>query len=153
MHLLDQLAQQCGAHRVQARVRLVEHHDVRVEHQRPRKTRPLLHAAGELPRTAVPRLLEADLGQTLVDDRGDLLLGPVGVLPQRERDVVVHVHRPEQGAVLEQDPELLAQEQQLGHPQLGHALAMHEDLADVGETSARSGARSARSCPSPTGRG
>ena len=106
MHLLDQLAQQRGAHRVKSRVGLVEHHDLRVEHERPGESGALAHAARELRRRAVAGIAEADLGESLIDDLGDLPLGQVGVLAERERDVVVHVHRAEQRPVLEQDPEL-----------------------------------------------
>jgi hypothetical protein len=45
MDLLDQLAQQCRADRVQARVGLVEEHDVGVEHERAGEAGALAHAA------------------------------------------------------------------------------------------------------------
>src|SRR6478735_3895892 len=48
--LLDQLAQQRGADRIQAGVRLVEEHDVGVQHERAGEAGPLAHAAGELVR-------------------------------------------------------------------------------------------------------
>jgi hypothetical protein len=68
-----------------------------------------------------------------MDDLGDLLLALVGVLAQREGDVVVHAHRPEQGSVLEQDPEPFAHLQQLGHAHLGHRFPMDLDVAGVRE--------------------
>ena len=59
VHLLDQLAQQRGAHRVQPRVGLVEDHDVRVHHERPRESGALAHPAGELRRRVVHRMPES----------------------------------------------------------------------------------------------
>ena len=66
--LLDQLAEERGAHRVEARVGLVEEHDLRVEHQRPREARALAHAARELVRHLVAGAAEADFLQAPVDD-------------------------------------------------------------------------------------
>src|SRR3712207_8537208 len=48
----------------------------------------------------------------IFDDLADLLLALVGVLTEREGDVVVEVHRTEQRAVLEQHAELLAHVEQ-----------------------------------------
>src|SRR3954447_1517731 len=127
--LLDQLAQQRGADRVQAGVGLVEEHDVGVEHERSREAGALAHPARELVGHLVAGALQAHLAQALVDDLRDLLLALVGVLAQRERDVVPQVHRAEQRAVLEQDAELLAHLEQLfvAHP--GDRLAVHEHVA------------------------
>src|SRR6185312_3313997 len=101
--LLDQLAQQRRAHRIEARVGLVEQHDLRVQHERAREAGALAHPARELVRHLVRRVGQTDLGEAAGDDLGDLLLALVGVLPQGEGDVVVEVHRAEQRAVLEQD--------------------------------------------------
>ena len=136
VHLLDQLAEQRRAHRVETRVRLVEHDDLGLEHERAREARALAHAARELVRQALAGVGQADLVEALVDDVGDLLLGHLRVLAQRERDVVVDVHRAEQRAVLEQDPERPAHLEQLGRPQLGDRAAMHDDVALVGEQQA-----------------
>ena len=70
------------------------------------------------------RLLEGDLA--------DLLLGLLRVLSQREGDVVEHVHRAEQRAVLEEDAELAPDpvEVLLAHPH--GLLAVDPDLAGVG---------------------
>src|SRR5215217_4770729 len=132
VHLLDELAQQRGADRVQAGVGLVEQHDVGVEHERAGKAGALAHPAGELVRGLVARALEPDLAQPPHDDLLDLVLALVRVLAQRERDVVVEVHRAEQRAVLEQHAELLAHLEQLV---VGHArdrLAVHQHVALVG---------------------
>ena len=130
--LLDQLAEQRRAHRVQAGVGLVEEHDVGVEHERAREAGALAHAARELVRRLVARALEAHLAQAPHDDVLDLVLALVGVLAERERDVVVEVHRAEERAVLEQDAELLAHLEELvvGHGR--HGLAVHEHVALVG---------------------
>src|SRR5262245_47411266 len=82
--LLDQLAQQRGADRVQAGVRLVEQHDVRVQHERAREPGALAHAARKLVGHLVLGLTEADLAQAPADDLADLLLGLVRVLAQWE---------------------------------------------------------------------
>src|SRR3954451_9736546 len=130
--LLDQLAQQRGADGVQAGVGLVEEHDVGVEHERAREAGALAHAAGELVRHLLARSLEADLPQAAHDDVLDLVLRLVRVLTQREGDVVVEVHRPEQRAVLEQDAELLAHVEQVVVAHARHRLAVDQDVALVG---------------------
>ena len=61
--LLDQLAQQRRAHRVKARVGLVEQHDFRFEHQRPREARALAHAPGELVGHLVALVAQTHLAQ------------------------------------------------------------------------------------------
>src|SRR4051812_24797911 len=130
--LLDQLAQQRGADRVEARVGLVEEHDVGVEHEGAREAGALAHPARELVGHLVAGVGEADLAQAPVDDLGDLVLALVGVLPQRERRVVVEVHRAEERAVLEQDAELLAHLEQLVVLEVRHGLAVDQDVALVG---------------------
>src|SRR5215211_512996 len=130
--LLDQLAQQCGADRVEAGVRLVEEHDVRVEHERAGEAGALAHAARELVGHLVVGALEADLAQAPRDDVRDLVLALVRVLAEREADVVVEVHRAEERAVLEQDAELLAHLEQVVVRHVGDGLAVDEDVAVVG---------------------
>src|SRR4051812_19395786 len=66
--LLDQLAQQRGADRIEARVGLVEEDDVRVEHERAGEAGALAHAARQLVRHLVGGALEPDLAQAPVDD-------------------------------------------------------------------------------------
>ncbi len=65
-------AQQRRAHRVEARVGLVEHHDLGLEHQRAREAGALAHAARQLAGHAVAGVGQTDVGQPLVDDVGDL---------------------------------------------------------------------------------
>src|SRR4051794_23318759 len=89
--LADQLAEQRGPHRVEAGVRLVEHDDRRVEDERTGEPGPLAHPARELVRHLVVRLGEADLAQAARTDLLDLVLTLVGVLAEREGDVVEDV--------------------------------------------------------------
>ena len=79
----------------------------------------------------VARALEAHLAQAPHDDVLDLVLALVGVLAERERDVVVEVHRAEERAVLEQDAELLAHLEELVVGHRRHGLAVHEHVALV----------------------
>ncbi len=72
-----------------------------------------------------------DLAQAAVDDLADLVLALVGVLAQREGDVVEDVHRAEQGAVLEQQAELLAHLEQLVVGHVRDRLAVDEHVARV----------------------
>jgi hypothetical protein len=69
--------------------------------------------------------------QLLAADVPDLLLALLGVLPQREGDVVVDIHGAEQGAVLEQHAELPAHLVELLLVQGGDVLVADPDLASV----------------------
>src|SRR3954452_12233214 len=131
VHFLDQLAEECGADRVETRVRLVEENDLRVEHERTCEAGALAHTARELVRHLVAGATESDLAEAAVADLGDLVLGLVGVLAQRERHVVVDVHRAEERAVLEQDAELLAHLEEVVVAHVRDRLAVHQDIAVV----------------------
>ena len=102
VHLLDQVAQQRRAHRVEPRVGLVEDHDVGFHHERAREPRALAHPARELRGQVVHRVREPHVAEAFGHFVGDLRLGGVGVLAQGKGDVVEHVHRSEQRSVLEQ---------------------------------------------------
>src|SRR4051794_30173026 len=91
--LLDELAEERGAYRVEPGVGLVEQDDLRVEHERAREAGPLAHAARQLVGHLVAGAAEADLLEAAVDDVADLVVRLVGVLAERERDVVPQVHR------------------------------------------------------------
>jgi hypothetical protein len=78
------------------------------------------------------RAAQPDLGQAPVDDVADLVLGLVRVLAQREGDVVEQVHRSEQRAVLEEDPESLAHPEEVVVGHVGDRLAVDEHVALVG---------------------
>src|SRR4051794_26126297 len=104
----DQLVEERGADRVEARVGLVEEHDLGVEHQRPGETGALAHPAGDLTGQLVLGAEQTGQVELLHHDLADLGLALLGVLAQREGDVVVEVHRAEHRAVLEQDAEELA---------------------------------------------
>ena len=90
----DELVEERRTHRVEAGVRLVEEHDLGVEHQRAGQAGPLAHAAGDLAGELVLGADQADELHLLHDDVADLGLGLLGVLAQRERDVVVEVIEP-----------------------------------------------------------
>src|SRR5215208_2016857 len=130
--LHDELAQERGANRVEPGVRLVEEHDVGVEHQRAREARPRAHTARELVRHLVGGGSKPHLAEAPVHDLADLVLALVGVLAERERGVVEHVHRAEERAVLEQDAELLAHLEQVLVGHVGHGLPVHDHVALVG---------------------
>jgi hypothetical protein len=128
----DQLVQVGGADRVEAGVGLVEQQDLGVEHERAGQAGALAHAAGDLAGELLLRAGEAGHLHLLEDDVLDLALGLAGVLPQREGDVVVEVLRAEQGAVLEQHAEQLADLVQLLLADLGDVTAVDDDRAGLG---------------------
>ena len=128
----DQLVEVGDAHRVEARVGLVEEHDLRVQHQGPGQAGPLLHPARHLARELLQVVEQPDHACLLEDDLADLALGLLRVLAQRERDVVVEVHRAEQRAVLEQHAELAPDPVQVLLAHADDVLAVDPDLARVG---------------------
>ena len=128
----DQLVQERRTHRVEAGVRLVEEHDLGVEHQRAGQAGALAHAAGDLAGQLVLGADQADQVHLLHDDVADLGLGLLGVLAQREGDVVVEVHRAEHGAVLEQHAEQLADLVELLLGAARDVGALDDDRALVG---------------------
>ena len=113
-------------------VGIAEQEDVRLEHQRPREPGALAHPARELVGHQVPSVAEAHLVEPAHDDVLDFSSALLGVLSERERDVVEYVHRAEQGAVLEQQAELLAHLEQLIVGHVRDRLPVHEDVALVG---------------------
>ena len=121
-----------GAHRVEAGVGLVEEQDLGVEHQGPGQAGALAHAAGDLAGELVLGADEADEVHLLHDDVAHLGLGLLGVLAQREGDVVVEVHRAEHRAVLEQDAEELADLVEVPLRAARDVGALDEDRALVG---------------------
>src|SRR5207302_5553115 len=74
---------------------------------------------------------KAHLLQVLHDDVADLALALAGVLPQRERDVVVEVHGGEQRPVLEHHPDAGAQGEELTLTEGGHIFPVDEHVAAV----------------------
>ncbi len=131
--LEDQLAEQRRADRVEARSRARRTARCRAPAPARARTR---RACASRPRArwaacrrAFPRPTSV---QPAHDDVLDLVLALLGVLAQRERDVVEHVHRAEQRAVLEQQPELLAHLEQVVVGHVRHRLAMHEDVPVIG---------------------
>src|SRR5271170_6049549 len=123
----EQLAQVGGADRVQTRVGLVTQDDLRVEHQRPGQTGALAHTTGDLTGELLLIPAETHHLQLLHDDVTDLAFLLLGVLTQREGGVVVEVHRPEQGAVLEHHAEQRADVVELFGRALGDVGAVDDD--------------------------
>ena len=76
--------------------------------------------------------MQADEVHLLHHHGADLGLGLLGVLAQREGDVVVEVHRAEHGAVLEQHAEELADLVELALGAAGDVGALDDDRAAVG---------------------
>jgi hypothetical protein len=98
-----------------------------------REARALAHPAGQLRGRVVHRVRETHVRQPLRDAFGDLALAEVGVLAQREGDVVEHRHGAEQRAVLEEHADFAPQREQLRHRQAGHRLLVDDHIAGVGE--------------------
>src|SRR5277367_1915079 len=125
----QQLAQVGGTNRVQTRVGLVTENDLRVEHQRAGQAGAFAHTTGDL--TGELLLIPAQTHhlQLLHDDVTDLAFLFLGVLAQRKGGVVVEVHRPEQGAVLEHHTEQRADVVKLLGRALSDVGAVDEDRA------------------------
>ena len=132
VEVADQLGEERGPHGVEPGVRFVEHDDLGVEHESPGQAGALTHAAGDLAGELLLGADEPDHLELLHDDVLDLLLALLRVLAQGEGGVVVDAHRPEQGAVLEQDAELAADLVQLPLEEGGDVVAVDPDLAAVG---------------------
>jgi hypothetical protein len=94
--------------------------------------RPLAHAAGDLAGKLGLRAEQAHHVHLLHDDVTDFFLALLGVLAQREGDVVVEAHRAEQRAVLEQDTEELAHLIEVRFAQLREVATVDDDRAAVG---------------------
>src|SRR5690625_774384 len=128
----DQLVQQRGAYRVEAGVGLVEQHDLRLEDQAAGDAGALAHAAGDLAGQLGLGSDQADHVHLLHHDLTDLRLGLLGVLAQRECDVVVEIHRAEHRAVVEQHAEQLADLVELLLLASRHVGAFDDDRALIG---------------------
>mmetsp|Transcript_37520 Transcript_37520/g.87492 ORF Transcript_37520/g.87492 Transcript_37520/m.87492 type:complete len:341 (+) Transcript_37520:690-1712(+) len=120
-----------GAVGVQPRGGLVEEQQLRVQDQGARQRHPLDHAARQLGR-ALERVrgLEAHLGQLEHDQRLDQAVGHAVELAQRQRDVVEHIQRREQRAMLEQHAPAVAHPLQVARGAAPQRVA--EDLHAAG---------------------
>src|SRR6478735_88095 len=128
----EELVDVARAHRVEARVRLVDEQDLGVEHEGPGEPGALAHAARDLTGELALGAGEADEVHLLGDDAPDLRLGLLRVLAQREGDVVVERHRAEEGTVLEEDAEELAHLVEVGLAQARQVTAVDDDRPGVG---------------------
>src|ERR1700722_5182277 len=125
----QQLAQVRGTHRVESGVGFVAEDDLRVEHQRAGQPGALAHTAGYLAGELLLVAGEAHHVELLHDDVTDFAFLLLGVLTQRERGVVVDVHRAEQRTVLEHDAEQLADLVQLLRGAFDDVAAVDDDAA------------------------
>src|SRR6185436_2101984 len=102
------------AHRIEAGGRLVEEQDFRLERQRARQGHALSHSARELGgRLASGVRRQPDERELEADEGRDEVHRQVGVLPERNRDILRDRQGGKQGAVLEQHAETPAQRVQL----------------------------------------
>src|SRR6266566_2149071 len=125
----DEVIEEPGGYRVEPRRRLVEEDHLRVESDRPRHARSLLHAAADFGRVVLLEALQADEGELQGGDLADLGRAEVRVLLERQADVLGEGHRAPQGAALVEDPHAAHDPRTF----LGReALAAVEDLAPGG---------------------
>src|SRR6266849_4538871 len=103
--LEDQVVEPSRAHRVEPRGGLVEEEDVRVERDRPRQPGPLLHAAADLRGIVVLEAAQTDQRELQRRDLPDLGGRQIGVLPERQPDVLGERERAEERAALVEDAE------------------------------------------------
>src|SRR5271155_2130054 len=80
---------------------------------------------------------EADEFRVAVYQLTDLRLVLARVLAQGKRDVVIEVHGAEEGAILEEDAEFLADLVQALLPQADDLVAVHPDLTAFGPQQAQ----------------
>ena len=102
----DQRVELGGRDRIEARRRLVEEQDHRIERHRARDRRALLHAARDLRRQVAGERTEADERQLHPRDQLDLVGREVRVLLERQPHVLGERHRAEQRARLVHDADL-----------------------------------------------
>ena len=110
--LEDQVIETARADRVQPGRRLVEEQHLRIERHGARQAGPLAHAAADLGRIVVLEPGKAHQGELERHDLAHFRGAQVGVLAERQRDVLGKRHRAPQGTAL-----------------VEHAKAMHELLA------------------------
>ena len=126
----DEIVEIAGGNRVEARGRLVEEHDLRIERERPRQRDALGHAAGQLGRQFVGSFRrQADERQLLQRESVERRLGQAQMLAHRRLDVLPHGQAREQRALLEQHAPALADHETLVRRHLVDVQAEHFDRA------------------------
>src|SRR6267154_2246189 len=99
----DEIVEPPRADRVEARRRLVEEEDVRIERHRARQAGALPHASTDFRRRVVLEARETAQRELERGERGDFLPADVGVLLQRQGHVLQQRHRaPQRAALVEQ---------------------------------------------------
>ena len=147
----DQLVEFRGADRVEARRRLVEEDQLRIERKRPRQRRALDHAARQFRRKFVRRVrLEAD---ELDLEHGELVheaLRKIARLPHRHLNVLLHRQAGKQRAVLEQHAPALLERPALVAGKASRSLPNTSDrAARVGTSPRMARVRTDLPCPEP----
>ena len=133
--LADHLVDVLGGDGVESRGRFIVKQNLRSVDQRARQADAFSHTAREL---RWKLLLDAghvgqiQPAQQLAHPLDDLFLGQPVALQQRERDVLHHRHRIEQGGVLEHHPELAPQPSQLDLVLVDDVLPVDVDVPGFG---------------------
>ena len=101
LQTLDLAAHVVAEPRVEIGEGLVQQQDVGPLHERTRERDALLLAPGELPRTAIEKLVDLDLRGSLAHPRLAVCPGDCALQLERETDVLGHGHVRVQGVALE----------------------------------------------------
>ncbi len=129
VEVADQVSGDAHRDRVEAGERLVVHDQFRVQRDGARDGHAARHAARDFARLELGGIAQADRVQLHQHQVADQFFGQVGVLAQREGDVLEHAQVGEQGAELEQHAHLAAQPVQAIDIELVDHFAGHADRA------------------------
>src|SRR2546421_7168036 len=110
---------------------LVKKNQFRLHHQRARQAHPFFHASAQLRRHALFRILHTDEREFLIDNFVDLLARFVGQFLERQSDIVAYIPRAEQGRVLINHSDLLADLLQFAPAQPGDLELFKKNRAGV----------------------
>ena len=127
----DELGDDADADGVEPGGRLVVEDDLGLEDHGARQPDPLLLPAGELGGVLLQRLLEVHVRHGPLDPVLLLALREVRVAVEVEAHVLLHRHRVEEGAALEEVPDREPEPVELVPVEEVHALALHPHLALV----------------------
>ena len=147
--LEDQVVEQARADRVEAGGRLVEEEDLGIERHGARQAGALLHAAADLRGIVVLEALQPDQRELERRHLADLGGAEVGVLAERQADVLGQRHRAPQRAALVEDADAPQDPLALLRRGLVKFCVAVEDLARAPARSGRSCARSSVLLPQP----
>src|SRR5262245_4820092 len=131
VELHDQMVNRVDEDRIEAGRRFVEEHHLRLVDQRSRDGYALAHSPRDLGGVLRAHPRQSNLLELRRDPVGDLCRAELGLLPERERDVVEHGHRVEQRTALEHDAIPFTDPVEGGVPQPRDVHAIDEDRARV----------------------